>query len=436
MAHTKQSEQSLPVIIIGAGAAGLTAAQELQTAGHDYLILEGRDRIGGRIHTHQEPMAKPTLFELGAAWFHDVPHNRLAFAAEEEGYEAKYDDEQTVLFDDEGALDVPSFSDIASKFDEYRFRRDEGKTLDEVSANFLGELSKAEEKRVALAYVNLLSFFAGVPPTHVGAHFKKSDGRDQAVQGGYIKLFENLLTKDVDPRRVKLSTKVTHITTPKEGDQVRVSTQDGQHFDGKGVIVTVPVGTLKSNNRDHIQFEPRLNGNLIKSIESTPVVHVDKVYLTFPSTFWDQQVYKWVVTDSTSPAVVWNWTATHPGTSQLNTVAVLVTNSVAKQVQSQPGDAFEIVKPILRNVTGAKDIPEPTQVVLSSWDSDEFSLGAFTSVELGQTREELAAPFIHGEPQNRLFFAGEHATVEGAGLVQGAWESGKRAAKQVIDANL
>src|SRR5690349_20944014 len=62
----------LDVLILGAGAAGLTAARDLSDAGPRVLVLEARDRIGGRIHTHRDT-SFPIPLELGAEFIHGRP---------------------------------------------------------------------------------------------------------------------------------------------------------------------------------------------------------------------------------------------------------------------------------------------------------------------------------------------------------------------------
>ena len=56
-------------IIIGAGAAGLAAARDLSRAGHEVIVLEARDRMGGRVYTHRDPES-PVPIELGAEFVH------------------------------------------------------------------------------------------------------------------------------------------------------------------------------------------------------------------------------------------------------------------------------------------------------------------------------------------------------------------------------
>lgn len=72
-------------LVIGAGLAGLAAARELQAMGHEVLVLEGRDRTGGRIHTSRQWSDLP--LDLGATWIHGARGNPLTSLAKEAGAE-------------------------------------------------------------------------------------------------------------------------------------------------------------------------------------------------------------------------------------------------------------------------------------------------------------------------------------------------------------
>ena len=61
-------------IVVGAGVAGLTAARQLQRAGQQVIVLEARDRIGGRLHTAR---VDGVATDLGASWIHGINDNPL-----------------------------------------------------------------------------------------------------------------------------------------------------------------------------------------------------------------------------------------------------------------------------------------------------------------------------------------------------------------------
>lgn len=71
------------IVVIGAGLAGLAAASELQQRGHEVVVLEARDRIGGRIWTSSRWPGMP--LDLGATWIHGVKGNPLTDLADELG---------------------------------------------------------------------------------------------------------------------------------------------------------------------------------------------------------------------------------------------------------------------------------------------------------------------------------------------------------------
>lgn len=63
-----------PIIVIGAGIAGLTAASELQKQGKSVVVLEARDRLGGRIFSQK---IGHEVYDLGASWIHGIEANPI-----------------------------------------------------------------------------------------------------------------------------------------------------------------------------------------------------------------------------------------------------------------------------------------------------------------------------------------------------------------------
>lgn len=414
----------LPVIIIGAGAAGLSAAQKLQTSGVDYIVLEARDRVGGRVYTLEGQQAG---YELGAAWFHQIPHNRLVEIAEENNFDVVFDDTKTEYFDQKSRIETAAFLEYCKKFDAYRRELRDDVSLQQAANAFIAEF-KGDDKRVARTVAYSYCLQAGAHLTQIGAQFNLLDEdvecRDAAVQD-YTKFLTTILAKDVDMSRVKLDCQVTRIVDLESS--IEVTTEQGEKIEGRAVVVTLPLGVLKHQS---VSFEPPLNEKIQQAINESTVARVEKVYFTFDKPFWDPEVFKFVVADDEIQALVWNWSAAHPKSGKKATIAVLVTGDLAAGVEHGKNDVFGVLKPVLHAIA-KHPVPEPLETLWSSWYSDKYSRGSFTSLTSRFSKEELIEPFIEGETKHKIFFAGEHTSLEAPGLVQGAWLSGQRAADQV-----
>ena len=81
---TASFPSEVDIAIIGAGAAGLGAAHALESSGHSVIVLEARDRVGGRAHTI---MAAPGMpFDLGCGWLHSADRNSFVAVAQQLGF--------------------------------------------------------------------------------------------------------------------------------------------------------------------------------------------------------------------------------------------------------------------------------------------------------------------------------------------------------------
>lgn len=412
----------LPVIVIGAGAAGLGAAEKLQTSGVNYLVLEARDRVGGRVHTLEGEQAD---YELGAAWFHDIPQNPFAEIAKSNNFEFVFDDTKTEFFDTKGRIAPAAFTEYAHKFNIYRSDLSSKVSMQQAANLFLEKL-KGDAKRAATAAVYANALPAGVKLEQIGTKFAlpdlRKESRDAAVQN-YSKFLTTILAKDVDFSRVKLNCQVTRVVDL--GNQVEITTEQGEKILGKSVIVTLPLGVLKHKD---VEFEPHLNPAIETAIAESTVARIEKVYFTFERPFWDAEVYKFVVSDDEAQALVWNWSAAHPNAKKA-TIAVLVTGELAASIEHNKNNVFSLLKPILHTIAKGP-VTEPLETLWSNWYGDKYSCGSFSSLTNPKNKRALIEPFIAGEPSHRVYFAGEHASLESPGLVQGAWLSGQRAADQ------
>ncbi len=226
------------VVVVGAGAAGLAAASALVEEGVEVVVLEARDRIGGRVWTDE---VDGLVVDLGASWIHGVDGNPLTELAEEVDaaqHPFDYDDAEVRLVGD----DVDAFEVTATIEHEY--------------AADVADLSPdaAEEG-------------------------EELGGGDVLLPEGYVDLLDPLLA-DVD---VRLGAAVESVTVVDGG--VVVAGAWGEEA-ADGVIVTVPLGVLKAGT---IRFDPPLPDGVAGAVDRLGMGLLDKLVVVFDDVFWPEE---------------------------------------------------------------------------------------------------------------------------------------------------
>lgn len=234
------------VIVVGAGVSGLGAAERLHDNGVDVVVVEGRDRVGGRTWTDTSLGA---AVDLGASWIHGVSGNPLTDLADSAGIErapTDYDNlivrgvDGTVVEDDEVTDELFVVTGVEQEY-----------------AADLGDLSpEALEEGGDLV------------------------GGDVVFPDGYVQIVDELLT-GYDVATGEVVTSVRH-----GADGVTVVTTTGERS-ADAVIVTVPLGVLKAGS---IEFDPALPDEKLGAIDRLGMGLLDKVYLRFDEVFWDPGV--------------------------------------------------------------------------------------------------------------------------------------------------
>lgn len=229
--------------IIGAGIAGLSAAQLLDAAGRDVEVLEARDRIGGRINTDTS-LGFPA--DLGASWLHGSDGNPLTAVTDQVGMRKAFSDESWVVRANGRALtddEVPDWVEEVSNYD-----------------------NRAGASREAI--------------NEWGYVFTSDYGGEEVLfPEGYRQIFDAFM----GDYGLRLNTVVTSIDY--SGTEVSVSTgTDTQSFDV--VIVTVPLGVLKART---VTFRPGLPEAYQTAIDVLGYGTLDKIFLQFEDVFWDEE---------------------------------------------------------------------------------------------------------------------------------------------------
>ncbi len=418
----------LDVIVIGAGAAGLTATRDLEVAGLRVLVLEARERIGGRIFTEY---ANGYPVELGAEFIHGAPPEILGLAAE--GGLPVAELQWNVLRKRNGQW--IEASEILSGMDSLFEKMSALESAPDLSfQEFLNRMeAPSEVKQQALRFVE---GFHAADPARISVHsLIKSNRAEEQIDGdrqfrferGYQPLVELLASGLSSP--VQLRAEVSGITW--KTDDVQVQTTGGQTYQAHRTLITVPLGVLKAGI---IRFNPELPEKQ-QALQLLEMGHVRRVSLCFHRRFWQEdsrfQNVGFLFTDALSFPVWWTsnplsfpiltaWAAGHHAQAleHMHTDQIIdrAADSLASLLAIQPGS----LRGELKNGFSY------------DWQSDPFSRGAYSYAVAGGSSAgcELAAPV-----DGTLFFAGEATECEGHNAtVHGAIASGKRAAKEILDA--
>ncbi len=239
------------IAVIGAGMAGLAAAQELAQLGKTVTVYEARDRIGGRVWTNRD---LGFAADMGAAWIHGIKGNPL-----------------TELSDQLGLVRSETLDDTA-------VRGDDGREKGWLSIP--GWLFDEVETQVAYGADKDWIARAGLTDTD------GYDGHDVSFDNGYDGIFE-ALSSDYS---TELSRELRSVKT--SGSGVGLAFVDGSEVECDAVVVTVPLGVLKAKA---ITFDPPLPEPKLKAIERLGMGLLDKLYLRFEEIFWDEDA-TWIGT--------------------------------------------------------------------------------------------------------------------------------------------
>ena len=271
--------------MIGAGIAGLAAASELRASGFgNVVVLEARDRVGGRIWTQRLAGAVPV--DLGASWIHGVRGNPIADLARRSGIETRPTDwDNAVLHFHERAapmsdtLDLDGFWTLA----ETRPRTSLRSILDEYLETHA--LTAAQRRYLEHLLNTTVEHEYGADLTDLSLDSvdggSEYGGSDVLFPGGYGQIVE-ALSDGLEVRLRQAVTAIDHSRT-----QVVATTASGARFEADRVVVTLPLGVLKNGL---VSFSPPLPPAKRQAIADLKMGVLNKTCLLFEDVFWEPGV--------------------------------------------------------------------------------------------------------------------------------------------------
>lgn len=425
----KAQEGGRRIIVIGAGLAGLGAARELAAQGDQVTVLEARDRIGGRIWTSRLWPGLP--MDMGASWIHGTdgnPMTSLADAAGAARLETSYDSTLSLdatgneadLSDDYGLVEelIGAARKKAEKLDQDLSLWD---TI--LTTKAWKEASGDQRLRATHILNGMIDAEYGASSAEVSVwHFDESkefDGGDVLFPGGFDQIVQHL-ARDLDIRTGQVVTALAP-----EGDAVRVTLAGGGSEVADHVVLTVPLGVLKSGD---IAFGAPLDEARQAAIATLGMGVLNKCWLRFDRIAWPDDV-DWI--EWTGPKVgEWaQWVSLAQAAGAPVLLGVHAAGK-AREMEALPdADMLTSAHAALKSMFG-DDFPAPVDAQITRWSQDPFAYGSYSFNAVGTTLDTRAA-LAGADWGGRLVFAGEAAEPDYWGTAHGALLSGRRAAQEL-----
>lgn len=415
------SEEASSVIVIGAGMAGLGCARKLRDAGLRVTLLEGRQRVGGRIWTDHS-LGK--ALELGAGWIHGADRNPMVDVARSAGARVVFTPEESTVFYDAQGKPVPydtvegDYTRLLKLLERASDLGDRDQSCEAALKKLAPDLFSNPVSRYNLA--SDTEFDYGAPLDKLSAFWMDGDdpyfGHDALLPGGYDAV-PKFLARGLD---IRLGQKVNSVTL---GDpQATVVTNQGT-FKADYVVVTVPLGVLKKGT---IKFTPELPDAKKGAISRLGMGLVNRCSLVFEKPFWDPKTHFYGIFSPIYPF----WVNPMAYGGPKNVLTSFATGNYAFKQDTLTGEqAAADALGVLRLVFG-KAVTKPTRVVTTHWGQDPFAFGSYSYAALGSRKQDFAE--LGATVEDQLFFAGEATEFKHRATVHGAFMSGQRAAGEIL----
>jgi monoamine oxidase len=396
------------VVVIGAGLAGLAAADELLSAGAEVTVLEARDRVGGRVWSRK--LDNGAVVEMGAEFI--LPRNtlvrelveRFGLGLWDKGMRYGRREPRGVAGLEPGALER-----AVEAVDRELTEGDGGRG--ESALELLSRLHvepAAREALLARVEVSAASPAERVPASDLAGIAHVDDEPCPSIAGGNQRLAQALA--EPHGSSLRLETPARSVSWGDEGVLVGV---DGGQLWGEACVIAIPASVA-----GNLEFDPALPEDHARALTAIRYGHAAKLFVPLAGPPPPPSAVLSV------PERYWAWTATGAG-GRVQPVVSAFAGSPAALERLRVVDGPEQWLASLARLRADLEL-DPDRAVLSTWSDDPWVRAAY-SIE-----RPPAATAILAEPLGPLAFAGEHTVDAFESLMEGALRSGQRAGRKLL----
>ncbi|KAG4077866.1 hypothetical protein HA402_013800 [Bradysia odoriphaga] len=468
------NEKTPKIVIVGAGASGISAAVKLLENGYDdIVVLEAENRIGGRVYSI--PFGKGFV-DLGAQWCQGEKGN-IVYEMVKDNFEFVDNGigpDNSLVFTSDGKLvDQKKFGKLMN----LSISIAEGRENQEKFNKSLGEFFELNywngfkdkdfedvDKELADQVIDLCqrgmnSLYASESWFDVSSKFMSSNGAEGSQQltwkeHGFKIVFDYLTKKLPDPSKaipvddkIELNKEVTNIDWSSNEAVVRCA--DGTEYRADHVIVTVSLGFLKQHHRT--LFTPQLPQKKVTAIETTGYGTLGKLFLEFENPFWPadikewaQYVFLWKKEDKDSlRGTKREWLTEVYGfgkqIAQPNIIGAYTAGKFIKQFEEISDEQLiDDCMWLLEKFLG-RTLPRPINMRRNRWMTSKYFLGSYSYGSMKAQANNVSLHNDLGETLSSsgnkpvLLVSGEATDEFNSGYVHGAVMSGFRSASDILD---
>lgn len=424
------SSEVFDCLVIGAGVAGLTAAQSLTAAGLKVLVLEAKDRLGGRVHT--VTLGGQNL-DLGATFVHGDRENPLTAAvADASGPGYLIDDDAIAVFERDGRpvssgrcdAGWREYRQLLSQLPKVPVSAGQAKSVAAAIAACTPAKGLDAVCRWYLGYDLVFTLGATLDKVSLkfGANDRSYKGGDLLPTAGFASWVATLATG----LRIRQGMAVDRVVWDQDG--VTVTAGGTAKLRGRRVIVTAPLGVLQAGG---IRFQPPLPRPKVAAMGRLAMGATEKIAIRFGECFWqpDQDLLAFLDDEAVGHGVgviingykVWR-----------QPILVAFAYGAYAESWSQRSDEA-LVAAFCQQLAAA--YPEGVKRVpvvgydVSRWGADPWIRGSYSYAPVGSLYGDFSA--LAAPVGATVFFAGEATSQEYRGTLHGAAASGHRAAAEV-----